>query len=479
MLKRLFRSSKPVQSAISSVFDTLEGRQLMAAVPLYAKIKVTNPAAGDGTQTNSSLVEVKFSEKVTLLDASKFRLFGYGLKTETGTGTAQKKITINVVNPTVDSFGNKITFSTDRKVRKGARLIFYAGAFSDQATATANADITGQLPKGLNKERFTLTNRAFAPTVLGFFNQSIYSGAPAVTAAGSTIATNTVTTNLTNFLQLKVDNGFITAAQKTAALARYNSTLATTIIPNANLRAALISTVGTIGEPAIASILDGVNSTGKAYSIVDFSSSTGSAAVVAETSTTSSGRLRITLKTAFTGDRFESLGAILAHEIAHQDLATGQSEELFTNTVETMVYAQQLLANKAIAQAGTQLVTDQNLRLLALLNSGDQLFPRVGTLQAPLLGNGNIFPNGNNISGGNYVSFDNYIRRVYQARGFNNVNSPGNAQAVTESNNILLGTETATFEFSAARISLFDAGQQIITDKAAVKLATALKLKVA
>ena len=182
-------------------------------------------------------------------------------------------------------------------------------------------------------------------------------------------------------------------------------------------------------------------------------------------------------KTSYAGEPFQALSAKLAHEGVHQDKDDNQNEEIAANTIETMVYAQQLEVDPSIANNGTTLIKADNEKLLAILDSGKALFPRVGIQQGAIMNNtAGVFA-GTSVSGGAYVSFEDYIRRGYDARGFGNFNSNGNAtlDAIVKNMTLLVKTNT----FNATLISDIDANQQIITDKSAITLAGILKLTVA
>src|SRR5262245_13885242 len=103
----------------------------MSAVPLENKIKVAMSTDAQGNALNQSKIFVRFSENINLVDTTKFRLFGYRVLTETGSGTAQAKTTINITNVEAGADGNKIIITTDRRVRKGARLTMFDGAITN------------------------------------------------------------------------------------------------------------------------------------------------------------------------------------------------------------------------------------------------------------------------------------------------------------------------------------------------------------
>ena len=471
-----------------SFFEKLEDRQLMSAVPIGPKIKVAMSTDAQGNPLNQSVLTVRFSENINLVDTSKLRLFGYGVLTATGAGTAQLKTTIGITSAVAGADGNKIILTTDRRVRKGAQITITDGAITNASDGTSIGTQITKLPKGLNKERFTLACRAFVPTNLTkYFDPTLFPGAGTLTATPNAPSTQSVTTALTDYLDKAVAAGFLTADQKTQALATYNDSAITSIFPSANLRAGLAALTGTVAESAIASYTTTANASGKAYTVVDFSTEVSNAASIAETTgNPTTKRIRTLFKTSFKGESFLTLAPMLAHEAVHQDavgsipdLPDGINEEKFAVTVQEMVWAQLLLVDTSAADDHTALSTHHNANLLALLNSGVGLFPRVGEFDAPILG-GDALPKSDPNIGGTSVfsSFDNYVTRVYTARNFADTDTNGNAYARTVQNAITARTDTANFTFSDARITFYDNSQQIISDKAAVKLANILKLTI-
>lgn len=481
-------SSSTTRSSGRPAVEALERRELLAAVPLESKIKVAMLTdETTGAPLNSSRVTVRFSEGIELADPTKFRMFGYAINPVSASGVAQQKVTIKLLNVREGSDGNKIVFETDRRVRKGAQFFIYDGAITNTADGQSIGDQTVRLPKGLNKERYTLACRVWTPTNLAFFNKQQFANAPNPTPTPNAPSGSAVLTDLTAFLDAKVAAGQITSAQRESALNLYNNTTVQSIVPSANLRAALVSLVGTVGEGAIDSMLTADNASGQPFTVIDFSDEVSSSAPIAETKgNPTSGRLRTLLKTSFRGEPFQALGAILAHEALHQDavasassaLPNGQNEEIFANVVETLVYAQQILVAPSVAARGTQLVTLQNGQVLAMLNSGTALFPRVGVLDAPLLGGQNVFNGGVTVSDGAYTSFENWIRRTYAARNFGGGDTPASKLARTMQNAITVRNDTSNFNFSQQRITFFDNSQVVISDRAAVQLAAVLKLQV-
>ena len=467
----------PGQQAV----EQLEPRQLFAASP--AKLIGFNLAVRpdtDGTALNSNRITLGFDRTIRIGDLSKMRLFGYGVDLP---GKGQKKVTIGMVSVTRDATDPRVlTIITDRLIRKGSRLFLYEGAITDTKGDSIIYD--GQtrdqlvLAKGQNKFRFSLASRAWKPTDLKYFNKETYASAPNPIIANQTVNPASARSSLATFLNSKRLQGTITQQIASDQLARFDSPIIQARVPDANLRAALLSLVGTAGAPAIGSFLDGDNVTGNPVTILDFSDDVSSQAVVAETTVTDTGRLRTLVKTEFRSEPFQSLSAILAHEALHQDAGNTQEEELITNSVEVTILSQQYLIDPSVATRGTQLVTRQNQRMLAYLNSGDALFPYTGTKTAPLLTGANVFPgaNGTLIGSTPVNSFENWVRREYIARGFESGTTTGNQTLRATLANITGQKIKSDVRFNSDTFSYFDNSNFVVTDAVAINMGQILKL---
>ena len=475
-LRNAVAAAQPqVQPARCPMFENLEKRELMAVSPIIAgtKIKGVNLSA-NGVSTNQTLITIPFTGNINIADASKIQLRGYAINPLTG---GQVKKVINVVKAEVLAAPNDqyLQITTDCLMRKGGQIILLEGALTDD-NGDLIAATTRRTVKGQNKERFTLARRGFIPTDVTKFTSTLYNGA-APNAASGTIAEATATADLTAFLQRKVDQGILTTTQRNNALTRYNATASRNIVPDHNLRAALISLVGTFAEPAIASYLDGVNQTGKAYTIVSFDNPEGEDVPVAQTVVRSDGRLRCVVKPEFRGEDFRALSCFLAHEALHQDSQTGLQEEMIATAVETLVYGQQAIVDSTFLADNTNLVNFENERLMALIQSGRTIFPYVGLFNGPNRNaTGNVFPSAKAQTGGNYVSYENFILRHYQARGAVSQTTPGNALLRQYFTAITTKAAPANQNFSGSILTEFDAFQAPIGTAAAVKLAGALRL---
>jgi hypothetical protein len=460
------------------LFEKLENRQMMAVSPVVAgtKISVGNLASG-GFATGQSLIVVPFSGNVAIADKSKIQLRGYAINPLSG---GQKKVVINVVSASVSADKKSLQITTDRMMRKGGAINILSGALKD-AKGDLLADQLLKSPKGQNKERFTLALRGFKPTDYSKFTPDLYAQSATPTDAGNAVDEATVQTALGAFLQKKVDKKFITATQRTAALARFTNATVKSIVPDANMRAAILSLTGTLAEPAVASYLDGKNVSGKPYTIIDFQDPPDPSAVVAQSIVSSTGRIRTLVKPAFRGEAFQVISAFLAHEALHQDGTISLQEETIATTMETMVYAQQALADSTFLSNKTTLVNTENDRLYAFIESGKAIFPYVGLQNAPIKNPaGGIFLGAKAQTGGVYTSYINYVNRQYQARGSQSKPStPGN-QLLKDYYTAIKGTAApATLSFNDSLITDIDQFQQIVGTKQAIALAGALKLTLA
>jgi hypothetical protein len=478
------RASTEPQSTVAKApaVEQLEARWMMADSTVVAgtKIKGINLSANN-ISTNQTLITIPFTGNINLADASKIRVFGYALN-PLSNNLAQIKKTVNVTKAevlTLDADGDGdldhslLQLTTDRLMRKGGQITFFAGAYTDDAGDT-NVEHFRKTVKGQNKERFTLANRVFNPTNFNRFTNEIFAASPTPSAGSTDIPDATVTANLDAFLQKKVTAGVITQAVKDAAMATYNSPAAVAKVPPANLRAALVSLTGTFASGAIDSFLSAN------YLIVTFQDPGDSSVEVARTTARpEDGKLRTVFRPEFDGEPFQVLSAWVAHEALHQDNDFKLQEEVFAVMMGTLVNAQQAQTDSNYLKSGTLLVNRENEKLLALVNSGRTIFPYVGVKNAPMLNAADgVFRGAKAASdgGGVYTSFEDYLRRIYIARGSVSGNTAGNALLNDYYTKVTGKTATANMQFSDTIINDVDAFQSPVFPRAAIIIAQALKL---
>jgi hypothetical protein len=489
MFRRPTGSTK-TQSAITATIENLEDRRLMAASPaVVAGIKIAKRVDTDNTALNSNRITIAFDRSIRLLDATKIRSFGYAA--DLLNPGQQRKVTVGMTITQDAASPTVLTIITDRLIRKGSRIFIEQGALTDTKSrdivfdgSTAAKTIT--FVKGQNKPRYTMSNRNWRPTDLSLFSKTVFSSAP--TPGTASVPSNaSIRASLVTFMQAKVTLGIITQAKADTAVALYDS-IDTTLVPSANMRAALAALTGTVAEPAIDSYLGRSNVTGKPYSFIDFGT-ISAGATVGETKLSVKNRLQLIINSAFAGEDFRVISAVLGHEALHQDTTasaqgvtpSSQEEEIIANAVQAAVYVQQALVDGSFVSNHTVLINRQNDAILALLNSGDTLFPYGGVLQAPALtSSGNVFI-GAKSDPGNFndtstvKSFENWLRREYVFRGFNAGGTTSNptGQAILKN---IVGTTGNFSLFGTEVLGFLDNRNQILTDVAYIKMAELLKL---
>lgn len=492
----LRRSSRNTDIAPHALVEDLEGRKLLASIQLpIIGIKIAKRQDTDGTALNSNRITIAFSRTVRIGDASKFRNFGYA--NDLLNPSQQRKVTVGLTVTRDANDGRVLTIITDRLIRKGSTLQIPVGALNDGrgndvVYDASTAATTIKFASGQNKPRFTMSNRNWRPTDLSYFTKDVYSAAPDPTVANSAPNATTVRNNLVAFMNAKVTAGKITQAQATNAIAIYDNSSVAAYFPSANLRAALVSLTGTVAEPAIQSYIGKSNVTSKSYTSVVFSDGShpiSNSAPIGETKLSENGRLSLVIRNTYAGEDFRALSAVLAHEALHQDTTADsqgtppstQDEEIIANAVGINVYVQQAQIDGTFIDNGTGLVNKLNEQLLALLNSGDKLFPYGGILRAPALNSdGNVFVGAKTNVGGfgdnsTVKSFENLIRREYVSRGFNAGGTNSNPTGVAILSNIVGSGQNLSL-FGTNVQTLLDNSNTILTDATYIKMAELLKL---
>lgn len=475
------RPVRPLRRAASPVLESLEKRQMMADSSVIAGAKVKSRNIVDDNVSRTVLT-VPFTGDIATIDQSKMRLFGYALNTLSNSLTAQRKVTVNVVDARVietDVTGDGVAdrqlleITTDRLMRKGGQIWFYPGAYTDEQGNT-NVEHRTFAVKGQTKERFTMASRAFIPTNFNRFTSDHFAQSATPTPLSTELAEATVTASLDSFLGKKVTTGAITQAQKDAAMTTYNSAAAKARISNHNLRAAVLSLTGTFAEAAISNFL------GPNYLVVAFLDPQDASVEVAKTTARAEdGRLRTIFRPEYQGEPFQVLSAWVAHEALHQDNDFKLQEELIGVTVGTFVNLQQAQTDPGYLRAGSKLVNKENEKILAFLNSGRTLFPFPGVKTAPMLKKDQgVFIGGKAAADGNgvYTSYENYIRRLYVARGSVSGNTAGNAVLNDYYARLTGKTPSANMQFSDQVMTDIDAINTVIGPREAVRVANALRL---
>jgi hypothetical protein len=135
-----------------------------------------------------------------------------------------------------------------------------------------------------------------------------------------------------------------------------------TQIPSPALRAAAVSLLGTIAEPAI----DWLTRDG-GFSRVEFGELDGPA--LAKSLTGPDGLQRIVVERRLRFEKPALLSVVLAHEALHSDARVSDIEELVATAFQALVHMQQLLADPSLAEERTRLAQATNAWLLIRINT--------------------------------------------------------------------------------------------------------------
>jgi hypothetical protein len=467
-----------------TAIENLENRRLLTTLK---GTDLRNIAASDGTKENGNDVVVRFDGPIQSFNIANMRMFGYSNNTLQG---GQTKTTINIKSATIE--GNNLVLRTDVQIRKGSTLTLNSGAVT-----ASDGGVTGTIRtnKGLNRDRFTLALRAFQVRDKTMFSADRIAGGVTPITANTAESEATVRADLVAFLGKKVSGGFINAAKRDDALARFDSSTNESLVPDHNLRAAIVSLVGTIGEPAIAYYFEKANSTGK--DLIEFGfngASFSSGARISETTYTSTGRLKTVWNPNYEGESFVVLSGLVAHETIHEGRedfggstnvqVNSRDEEVIANTVEGFIWAQQIVADFNYAREGTELTTRANYRLFAMLNSGDRQFPRVGIKEAPLKNPAagavpGLTPPVDFAPVDGIVSFADDIREEMDSRSIGDklpTQTFATARAILT--NLTGNTYDNDDKFGDALIDDIDIGQDVLSDAFAMRVARVLQVSV-
>ena len=214
-----------------------------------------------------------------------------------------------------------------------------------------------------------------------------------------------------------------------------------------HLKAAVLATAGTLFERVIPIILDGANRTGNPI-VVDYQELCCDELARVYFSANPY-RQYIFFHPTARFEPFALLATVLGHEaIFHQDTQVGQMEEIMANFAQYIAFAEQALADPALAKANTPLAKINSKGLLAILNSG-WYFPNPGIGSAPAVIQ--VLP------GHRYVTANNF--RTALSLGYREVANratPGNTD-VDRIMSKLLNRPIAGFQFSHATLNAFDA----------------------
>lgn len=443
-----------------------------------AKITVTQLTEADGTPDNKSRLVVPFTQPIQLKNANPNQIILSATVLDPATNR-NKKVFIPVLSVSIDQAHNSLIVNTGQQVPRGATLTIAKGTVANCYGQILNAQSTTIRNSTLSPNDFIMVNRGFKPTNVNLFTNDAFANASVATnAVGNTLTEAQASQQLSSFLIKKISLGQISRQQYTETMKLFNAASTKQIIPEPALRAALLSLQGTASASAINAVLTSNNQSGKPFAKIYFDASLNSS-LPAEANSLSDGSRIIKVNANLKAEAFQALGAELAHEVMHQDNVNGQNEEILAESAKTFAWAQMLLVDPKLAQINTILVRSLNTDLLAVLNSGNRSFSKVGVTSAPQIQTGATANAPKVFVGGNegFRSFEDYIRKIYAFIGATDTDTPGNAY-LNGFLSALTKTKVTNGLFNRTSLQLEDSSQQVLSTAQVLQLAKALKLSV-
>jgi hypothetical protein len=227
------------------------------------------------------------------------------------------------------------------------------------------------------------------------------------------------------------------------------------LVPHPALRAAVVSLLGTLAEPAIEWLLEGGR-----FALVDFGELDGPE--IAQSQTGADGRQRIVVASRLAHEEPGLLSVVIAHEALHADDRVSDLEELVATALQALVHMQQLLADPALAEGLTELAQTTNAWVLIRFNTRAE---GSSTLRLVLPDGGpSVLPGG--------------LERPYFAAFFDPAAepTPGNPFLAALVAAVAVAEPPPEISFDVDTIELLDAGQAVLSEDELLRVADPLDL---
>jgi hypothetical protein len=232
--------------------------------------------------------------------------------------------------------------------------------------------------------RKLLQQPPFPPTDINLFTQELYPNSkPMVPATSSKFDSDAKLRGLIILTLARRDDDTRRIVKQ--GLADFDDPQLKQLIPDARLRAGLATLEGTIGSGSIARLKSGI------YTEVSFGDLPIDIVALTIPLNDGSGKAAIVFSQQYQYEDPRLLGVTLSHETLHSFNTSGgnNTDELIVNYLHTMVLAQEVLEDPALAHSGTDLTRRFNTLLMAVINDRDSQ----GNLRLEV-SPGNIFPGG-------------------------------------------------------------------------------------
>lgn len=389
---------EPLAAEISVPRKAIADPKLVAA-----SLTVTNLSDEDGSPANSSKITLSFTGPVVVADASRLQMSGMILF------PAKRTVNIPILSVQLEPGTNsQLEIITGVLVPKGATLNFGNGLATAGGVPLAVKAV--KLKQGLLDVDFTMANRPFRPTNINLFSQGAYPNATIPTpTSGVSLTEVQARQQLLTVLNQFVKTKDLSKSQVQAVLLKFDAAETKAIIPEPELRAGLLSLTGTVARDAINAVLTADNSSGTAYSALLYDENV--TAGVAVSIGLPNGLREIHFNMALRGTSIQAMGALMTHEVMHQDDTNSQQEEIFSDVARAFTWYQFLARQPSLSAVNSAMIRSNNSVLLAMVNSGDSQFPGVGIKSAPQVQTGVLpSPSVVFVGGLEFRSLDNYVR---------------------------------------------------------------------
>jgi hypothetical protein len=345
-------------------------------------------------------------------------------------------------------------------------------------------EITLSLPT--SPEEATLAIKPFSPTDINLFSQLAYpDGMPDIIPPPLT--DEEVFEGFSEFMQRKADLGLISEEELQELLELFNSPEVIETIPNANLRAALLSLAGTAFSAAIDAVINGENRRGIPYALVDFDLGKVNLpsplevfpAIFALAFFNTPGGSTVIFNDALMGEPFQVLSSIIAHEALHQGVvSSGIPEEIVAAAAGTLVWAQQLLIDPQVVSTNTFTLDFANSALLGMLNSGKRGFPNLGLDETPQMHSPPVALPDAVSPFGELTSFEDGFRFINELGGIADTDTPGQNNPTLQSYlSAISQSNQSGWDFNQETLDFIDGNIRIFTPQEQFKLVQILKLR--
>ncbi len=412
---------------------------------------VVQQVVDDGVPQPQSVLTVDLSVDVDVVDAERVRVWTYIVDPRSA---RKRPRLLDVLEATTTPTGVRLV--VDGPVSRGTVVVFdETGLVVDGRPRGAFAYAPdGDLP---SPERATQWFKAYEPTNPDYFTPAVYpDGGPP--ADGVDDDPEQVRERLAAHLERFVARDRLTAEGRDRALARFDDPDVRSRFEDgegefdAEALAGVLANAGTVARGIDRIIIDGANQFGQPYAVRRRPTLSGGCMEVL----VDEGHPTILVDPVLDREPFVVLAPLFAHEGLHQDLAVGLDEEVIATYLETLVWAEHVLADPAAARTRTAKAKRANTMLLVALNSGKRSFPDVGLYAAPHRQPGtNATPNAPRSVAGFFSLVESTYARTPSEP------SPGNAYArqvigrVTESSASALGFDAETLAFLDERTRVF------------------------